>query len=538
MDWVWWKHGVIYHIYPRSFYDANHDGIGDLQGILEKLDYLQEMGVSAIWLCPIYQTNHVDFGYDVSHYRKIDPVFGTLEDFKKLLSEAQQRNIKVIMDLVLNHTSNQHDWFTESRSSIHSPKRDWYIWKKGIGKKPPNNWKSLFGGRGWTYDPITDQHYFHSFLPEQPDLNWRNSELKAILFSDIKYWLDMGVDGFRLDVINLIGKDKKLRNNPNIFQRIFQKQKHYSRNRKKSLKITKELRALIDSYESPKVIIGEIFAPPPGNSKLAATYIGKMDDNLNMTFDFSLIFSRWNARKYYQSIKKWYNKIPASGWPCNVLSNHDLLRSYNRFRFRTHKLAKAKLEALLLLSIKGTPFIYYGEEIGQANYWLKRKKLKDPLGIKFWPLFSGRDPARTPMQWEGNQKGGFSTVEPWLPVNVENAIKQQANVQDQQKDKYSLLNLYKRLITLRTRHKALYNGEWIPYEKGTNGVLSYLRKDGEEELLIALNFKSGLRNFKLPNDGTYELIFSINNPQNTDVTYSENFKLEPFAGVIFQKKVI
>ena len=532
-DWIWWKHGVIYHIYPRSFYDSNGDGIGDLQGIIQKLDYIKDLGVSAIWLSPIYRSTHYDFGYDVSHYRKIDPVFGSLEDFQTFLKEAHHRGIHVIMDLVLNHTSDQHDWFLESRSAVDHPKRDWYIWKKGKGIRPPNNWKSVFGGSGWTYDPQTREYYYHSFLPQQPDLNWRNSELKEVLFADIKYWLDMGVDGFRLDVINLIGKDKKFRDNPNWFQRQLKNEKHFSRNRKRSLKITKQLRMLLDSYPEEKVVIGEIFAPPPGDSKLAASYIGKQDDNLNLTFDFSLIFSRWSARGYYLSIRKWYKTLPKEGWPCNVLSNHDLLRSYNRFKFRRNKLAKAKIEALLLLTLKGTPFVYYGEEIGQANHQLKRKELQDPLGKKYWPFFSGRDPARTPMQWGTGPHAGFSSVAPWLPANLSNAKKDGANVAEQTQAQYSLLNLYRRLIQLRKKHKALSAGTWTAIQKGGNGIIAYWRVTEEESFLVVLNFRRSVKKVQLP-AGEFELKFSINKPSLKQKLYQSAFEIEAFGGIILK----
>jgi len=417
---IWWKHGVIYHIYPRSFQDSNGDGIGDIRGIIRRIGYLKELGIDGIWISPMYQSPMVDFGYDVSDYRSIDPVFGTMEEFTELLKVAHESGIRVILDVVLNHTSDRHPWFIASSSSVTNPKRKWYIWKEGIAGSPPNNWKSAAGGSAWTFDEKTKQFYLHSFFREQPDLNWRNDEVQEAVFEEMKFWLDLGVDGFRLDVINLVVKDKKFRNNP-AFLGIHAFQKHvYTRNRKRSITLVTRIRQLLDRYDS-RVSIGEIYAPPPGDPRNAARYQAKGHNGLHLTFDFSLIFTRWNAHAYFRCIRNWYECIPAGGWPCHVQSNHDLLRNIDRLPWRTYREQKAKVAATLLLTLKGTPFIYYGEEIGMHNARIPRSRIQDPLGKRYWPLFAGRDQARTPMQWTGDPGGGFTEGEPWLPLSKDTA---------------------------------------------------------------------------------------------------------------------
>ncbi len=536
--YVWWKHGVIYHIYVRSFCDSNSDGIGDLKGVISKLDYLQSLGINAIWLSPIYRSTNYDYGYDVAHYRKIAPEYGSMDDFKLLLQKCHSRNIKVIMDLVLNHTSNQHDWFLESSSSLNNPKRDWYIWKKGNGRRPPNNWKSAFGKSAWTLDVYTGEYYYHSFLPQQPDLNWQNKELRKELFEDIKFWLDLGVDGYRLDVINMLGKDKQFRNNPSWLGNLFirGKYKYRSRNRSRSIKVSKKLRELLDDYDDKdRMAVGEIYTMPPGDPNLVSNYLGEKNDGLNMAFDFSLIFARWSAKGYYQSLQRWFDSIPPGSWPCNVLSNHDLLRNYNRNKWRSNKYEKAKLEAVLLLTIKGTPFIYYGEEIGQANNkQIKRKDLRDPLGKKYWPIFKGRDPARSPMQWTSEQYAGFSDTKPWLPINKDRI--ELANVAAQEKEQYSMLNLYKRLLKIRERTPALWAGDWTAVDKGENGILSYTRILNNNEVFVILNFSKQTNWYHLQPKHDYELIFSIVQPKLVKKQVGEKVRLRPYDSLIFIKK--
>jgi alpha-glucosidase len=504
--WSWWKHGIIYQVLVKSFYDSDGDGIGDIQGIIHKLDYLADLGITALWLTPIFESTMYDQGYDVRDYLEIDPRYGTLEDFIVLLDKAHERDIRIILDMVLNHTSHYHPWFLESRSSVSNAKRDWYIWRDGEKGKPPNNWKSAFGGSAWEWDEKTQQYYLHSFLKEQPDLNWRNPELKKE-FSDIfRKWLNLGVDGFRLDVINTIIKDKKFRDNPRVFRFPFFQDHRFNRDRPKSIKVVKWLRTLINEYPD-RVIVGEVYTLPPGNSETVASYLGNGDNALHMAFDFSLIFSRWNARRYYKAIKKWYKHIPKKGWPCHVLSNHDLHRSINRYGILRDKNQKARVAAVMLLTLKGTPFLYYGEEIGMENIRLKRREIDDPLGKKFWPIYSGRDQARSPMQWNKEKHSGFTKGTPWLRVAYNY---QKKNVQVQLKDNDSILNTYRKLIHIRQHHSALQYGKWTPVSKGYNGVLSYIREDHDMKIFVVLNFSPAKKTIHLPDKSSWKVLFSTN----------------------------
>ena len=526
--WLWWKHGVIYHIYPRSFMDSGGDGIGDLQGIISKLDYLSDLGVDAIWLSPVFLSPMVDFGYDVSDYRKIDPVFGTLEDFKMLICIAHDLGIRVISDMILNHTSDQHLWFKESRSATDNPKRNWYIWKDGNKTYPPNNWKSAVGGSAWQLDKTTGQYYYHSFFKEQPDLNWRNPELAGAFFEELKFWLDLGVDGFRLDVINLIVKDKKFRNNPYLFWNPLFQQHIFTRNRRKSLKIVRELRKLIDQYEN-RVLVGEIYTLPPGNSQVAGSYLSN-GDGIHLAFDFSLIFRSWNAKRYFRCIEEGYRHIPEKGWPSIVLSNHDLFRSIDRFPWRRNKEQKAKVAAALLLTLKGTPFIYYGEEIGMRNSRIKYRDLRDPLGKRFWPFFSGRDKARTPMQWNSSLHGGFTDEKPWLPVNSDTVHR---NVEKQEKEQTSLLTFYKTLIKIRKNHPALQQGQWIPMLTGRNGILVYARIVEDEWIVIVLNFTGRKKRMVLQEHCFGSVLYSTH--RNVDeIYYFQDLWIFPFEVSIYK----
>jgi alpha-glucosidase len=529
--WTWWKHGVIYHIYVRSFFDSDGDGIGDLNGLISKLDYLVDLGINAIWLSPVYDSPNFDFGYDVTDYRGINPEYGTVESFRNLLQQCHSMGIRVIMDMILNHTSLHHPWFVESRLSRFSEKRQWYIWKDGIKGGPPNNWKAAVGGSAWEYDLQTEQFYLHSFFREQPDLNWRNPEVAERLFDEMKFWLDLGVDGFRLDVINMIVKDKKFRNNP-VFWGLPVLQKHkYTRNRPKSRKIVMKLRELLDGYPE-RTSIGEIYSLPPGNAELAASYLANGNNGLHLAFDFSLIFSSWKAADYHQRIADWDARIPKGGWPCNVLSNHDLFRSMDRFGWRRHKLEKARISAVLLMTLRGTPFIYYGEEIGMKNGKIGYQDILDPLGKKFWPAFSGRDKARTPMQWTSGENAGFSEGSPWLPVHSDYRI---TNVQNQKEDPDSLFSLYKTLMALRKLHPALMSGRWVSLLNGKTGVLAYSRIEETEHLIVVLNFTGSVKRVRLAEHIQGEVIFSTHRPVG-DIYYMQDLKIDPYEASIFIKE--
>ncbi|MBP7603411.1 MAG: alpha-glucosidase [Spirochaetes bacterium] len=507
---LWWKHGVIYQIYPRSFYDSNGDGIGDIRGIIEKLDYLEWLGVDAVWLSPVNKSPMYDFGYDISDFRKIDPLFGTDRDFDRLISESHRRGIRIIMDLVINHTSHLHLWFVQSRSSRSNPKRDWYIWVDGVKGRPPNNWRAAFGGSAWEWDRETGQYYLHSFLKEQPDVNWRNAELKKAMFGEVAYWLDRGVDGFRLDVVNWYVKDKKFRDNPYVrglsyAPRPYDLQEHiFDRNRKRTHRILKEFRSLLDSYPE-RMAVGEVFSPPPGDPELSASYLGDGEDELHLVFDFSLLYSKWSGRKFLKTARKWLALVPEDGWPCHVLSNHDQVRHISRYARGGYTDARARVAATFLLTLKGTPFIYYGEEIGMMEARIRRSDMRDPAGKKYWPFYRGRDGARTPMQWNGGHAAGFTAGRPWLPVH---RGYRSVNVEEQREEPGSLLNFYRRLILLRRSVRALGHGEWVQARKARDGVVAWYRLYEGEKVLVVMNFTRRRKRLMLESGEPWEILIS------------------------------
>ncbi|MDR2732006.1 MAG: alpha-glucosidase [Fibromonadaceae bacterium] len=516
----WWKNGVVYHIYPNSFKDSNNDGIGDIPGIIKKLDYLAGLGVDAIWLSPIYPSPMVDVGYDIADYKSIDDQYGTMDDFKNLLGEAHKRGIRIIMDLVLNHTSDLHPWFLESRSSKNSPKRDWYIWrppKDGKKGKKPNNWKTNFGKKAWRYDHKTREYYYHSFFWQQPDLNWRNPEVKKAMFDIMRYWLDMGIDGFRLDVINLIYKDPELKDNK--FS-LFGKSKIHNRNHPEAYDLLKDFRKLLDSYPE-KTSVGEIYVQPPGDPALATSFLGSGTDMLHLVFDFSLVFTLWRASGYYKTITNYYQNIPESGWPCFFLSNHDIGRSIKRLLWERNKYAKAKLHAVLLLTLKGTPFIYYGDEIGMENVSIPKHHIRDLYGRLLYPFFGGRDRARTPMQWSDKPNAGFSKQTPWLPVSENYTA---INVKT---DGASILSIYKALLALRKQYETLQKGDITFLDKGENNVLAYSRKHGQEEIIVLLNFSNRKKRYS-QSLGNAEILFSTHGTTKLDGKAT----LQAFEGVV------
>ncbi|MBN2174019.1 MAG: alpha-glucosidase [Bacteroidales bacterium] len=528
-DWLWWKHGVIYHIFPLSFYDSDGDGFGDLQGIVQKLDYLSELGIDAIWLSPVYQSPMIDFGYDVSDYRKIDPVFGNMDDFRHLLQECHNRGIRLIMDMVMNHTSDQHPWFVDSKSSKDNPKREWYIWKEPRKGRRPNNWKSAYGGSAWELEKTTGQYYLHTFFKEQPDLNWRNKELRKAFMEEFKFWLDMGVDGFRLDVINMIVKDKKFRNNPGLLMGLLGRWKWHTRNQPKSYKIVRQLRKMMDQYEE-RMMVGEVYTLPPGDSELAGSYLEDGTSAIHLAFDFSLMFKPWSAHKYYRAIEKWYASIPMKGWPCHVFSNHDLRRLISRLGSGENRYHRARVAAMLLLTLKGTPFIYYGEEIGMQNTPIKYQQIKDRLGKKFWPVYKGRDKARTPMQWDAGEFAGFSRVVPWLPVNPDRG---KINVADQKNNRDSLYKFYQTLLQLRKRYEALHSGNWVPLVRGEKGAIVYLRIAHNQKLIVLLNFLSR-KNYVSIEGGFISKVLLSTHRFNNEHIEATDLQLKPFEATLLE----
>jgi alpha-glucosidase len=485
----WWQHGVVYQIYPRSFMDSNSDGVGDLNGIIEKLDYLNDgtensLGVEAIWLSPFQRSPMADFGYDVADYCDVDPLFGTLADFDRLVAEAHRRGIKVIIDYVPNHTSDQHPWFLESRSSRDNPKRDWYIWRDPQADgTPPNNWGSFFGGPAWTYDAVTGQYYLHQFVKEQPELNWRNPEVHDAMLDVLRFWLNRGVDGFRMDVIGLLIKDKDLRDNPPDPNArpdlpdndIFGRQLHiYTEDQDEVHEIIQDIRKLLDSYED-RCGIGELWGP----MDRWVRYYGENNDELHLPFNFRLMLQPWDAKAMRACVDELEAAIPSFAWPNYVLGNHDQWRVATRFG----GLAQARLAGMMLLTLRGTPTFYYGDEIGLENGVIPLEKIQDPQGINLGAERS-RDVARTPMQWDGSPNAGFSTTEPWLPVTDDFAMR---NVATEAQDPTSMLNFYRRMFWLRRRSPALNSGSYRPLDVEGNYYV-YLREYNQEKKLVVLNF--------------------------------------------------
>ncbi len=491
-DTLWWKHGVLYQIYPRSFFDSDGDGVGDLTGLVQRLDYLQDLGISGIWLSPIFPSPMKDFGYDISDYRGIDKVFGNLSDLRILVDQAHSRGIRVILDMVFNHSSDRHPWFLESRRSPEDPKRDWYLWhpgKKRGHRRPaaPNNWRGAFGGRAWTWDEETQEYYLHLFLKEQPDLNWRNPEVRAALFDVLRHWMELGVDGFRFDVINFIVKDAEFRSNPYRFHRDlprrFEQQNHlFDRTRPESHTFLKELREVLDEYPE-RMSVGEIF-PNEGviDHRAVASYIGDGTDELHLAFDFSLNYVRFRAAEFSRSVEGQYKALPEKGWPVHVLSNHDQSRAMTRLAHGSPE--KMKLLLTFLLTQRGTPFLYYGDEIGMDDVRVPRDRMQDPVGIRYWPLHPGRDRARTPMQWAEGPGAGFSPADPWLPVPLK---VRNANVQSQKGKPGSILEHTRQLIRLRKERRELSHGDWKLLDS-CRSVLAYSRSESGRTLVILLNF--------------------------------------------------
>jgi alpha-glucosidase len=482
----WWQSGAVYQIYPRSYQDSNADGVGDLRGILQRLDYLQTLGVGAIWLSPFFKSPMADFGYDVADYCDVDPLFGTLDDFDELVAAAHARDIKVIIDYVPNHTSSQHPWFLESRQSRTNPKADWYIWRD---PKPngglPNNWGSAFGGPAWTWDEQRGQYYFHQFTPQQPDLNWRNPEVKAAMLDVLRFWFRRGVDGFRMDVIWMIWKHPDMPDQPPLpgavlrgENDIFNSQQHiYDWDYEGIHDLMREMRLIADEF-GDTVLIGEIYLP----LERWVRYYGTADaPELHLPFNFRLIELReWTAAAVRSEIAMLEAAVPRHGYPNYVLNNHDQPRFPSRFGAQHTRTA-----AMLLLTLRGTPTLYQGEEIGMVNGIIAPHQIKDPQGINLG-LAHTRDVARTPMQWDSSPYAGFSTVEPWLPVHPDYTI---TNVAAQINAPHSTFNLYRTLLKLRREHTAFSIGTLTLLDLHPD-VVAYERASGTERFIVVLNFGS------------------------------------------------
>ena len=532
MTYQWWQTGVVYQIYPRSFNDSSGNGVGDLQGIIDKLDYLSNtLGVDAIWISPFYPSPMKDFGYDVADYCDIDPLFGDLATFDRLLAEAHQRGLKIIIDWVPNHTSDEHAWFVESRSGRENPKRDWYIWRdaKPDGS-PPNNWGSFFGGPAWSFDEPTGQYYMHQFVPEQPELNWRNPEVKAAMFDTLRFWLDRGVDGFRMDVIGLIIKDEQLRDNPlnpkaradlpanDLFSRL---QQVYNLDQEEVHPILKEIRQIFDEYEG-RVAIGELWGPLDRWVK----YYGANGDELHLPFNFRLMDEgQWSPQRMRDLVGTMEAALPDFAWPNYVLGNHDRIRLATRFGGQ----AQARVAAMLLLTLRGTPTLYYGDEIGLENGIIPPEKIQDPQGINLGAERT-RDVCRTPMQWDARENAGFSQVEPWLPVSADYASR---NVSTMQADPTSILQLYEELLALRKNSTTLQVGSYNALNILPETCFVYQRATEKERWLIALNFTDAAQTFSLADAGQAKCLLSTYLDRSGGIALND-ISLRPNEGIIIQ----
>lgn len=488
----WWQHAVFYEIYPRSFADSNNDGFGDLNGITSKLDYLKKLGVDAIWISPCFPSPQVDFGYDVSDYENIDPVYGTLTDFDRLAKEGHDHNIRIILDFVVNHTSDQHKWFLDSKSSKTAAHRDWYIWRDGRGPNgPPNNWVSIFGGSAWKLDPATGQYYYHAFYAEQPDLNWRNPAVEKAMFDVTRWWYKRGVAGFRLDAVDRMFEDSNLHDNPilpgkNKFGDPIL-ENTYDVEKTPMHEALTRLRKVAD--ESDAVLIGETWTK---NFDELKAYYGGHSKELQMPMDF--LFATVNKLSAPEFRRQIAGVDSSGGWPVFVISNHDMRRSYNRYGDGQHNDAIAKLMAGLYLTLRGTPIMYYGEELGMENNDPKNKEdVKDPIGKLGWPEEKGRDGERTPMQWTDAANAGFSSATPWLPVP--DSYKTH-NAATEDKDPDSILNFYRKLLGLRHTDQALLEGEYVALNESDPNVISYLRRYKNEAVLVVLNMSGEQQSVK------------------------------------------
>ncbi len=543
----WWKNTVIYEIYPRSFADATNSGMGNLKGITGKLDYLADLGVGALWLTPCYPSPQVDFGYDISDYCAIAPEYGTMADFDELVREAKKRNIRIIMDLVMNHTSDKHPWFIESRSSKDNPKRDWYVWRDGKSKdQPPNNWQALFGHSAWQFDPKTKQYYYHFFYPQQPDLNWRNPVVKKAMFDVVRFWLDKGVAGFRLDAINTLYEDPELKDNPtkpgkNAYGDPNMEDKYNYLLLPEIHAALRDLRSVLDKYPDNPVLVGETTAEDI--SRLVSMY-GRNNDEIQLPMNFRFAYVDKLSAPLFRARIAEIDKNSADGWPTFLYSNHDRTRHYDRYAAgmandSDTKDRITKLLAAMLLTVRGTPVMYYGEEIGMENRDPQRlEEVQDPIGKLGWPKEKGRDGERTPMQWSADTNAGFSTAKPWVPVAGNYKTH---NVATEEKYPDSVLNFYKSLLKLRKSEPALREGDYKALNTDDANVLTYVRNKGKDTVVIALNMSNRAQTVSIDpascnvtSDNASVLISS--SPKVSGAISVRKLELEPFTAVVLRMR--
>ncbi len=542
----WWKKSVFYQIYPRSYSDSTNNGIGDLRGIINKIrgGYLTKLGIDAIWLSPMYPSPQEDFGYDITDFNAINPEYGTMDDFDELLEVLHANNIKIILDMVLNHTSHKHKWFKQSKTSLTNPKREWYVWKKGKGKhgkSPPNNWKAIIGGSAWEWDETTEEFYLHQFLPCQPDLNWQNSEVKKAMFNSMKFWLDKGVDGFRLDIIHTVFEDTQFRDNPrsiyllpshlrldSLFQNPI-----FTQFLPETVDLCVDLRSLVDNYNPERVLIGEAAGGPEIISPLYGT---PEKSGLNLVFDFQFANQSFSSKKFKNSILDSITHLN-DFWPCYTFSNHDTVRMISRYG---NSEKKARVLTLLLLTVRGTPVIYQGEEIGMHQGKIPRNKVVDPIGKwKIWGLplgrFFGRDGCRTPFQWTNSKiNAGFSSnpdVKPWLPIS---SNFQKINVESQEKNEYSMFNFYRELLRFRHENEWLQEGKMEFIETQSKHCLAFSRNLGPNSGMVILNFHK--KPIRIINPFlNSEKVFSTDTLSHSKVL-EKYITVNRYEGIIIQKK--
>lgn len=550
---LWWKKTTVYQIYPRSYQDSNRDGIGDLQGIISRLDYIKDLGVETIWFSPFFKSPQQDFGYDISDYTKISPEYGTMEDCEQLISETHDREMKIVFDLVLNHTSDQHPWFKESRSNRNSPKRNWYVWRDGRkpnGKAPPNNWQSMTSGSGWHYDRVTDQWYWAAFLPCQPDLNYRNPEVKEAMFGVMRFWLDKGVDGFRLDIIGSIYEDPEFKDNPRTWQFLptsdergmLFRSAEMTLNHPDNYEFVKELRTLVDSYDPPRFLVGEVF----GDYHQMVKYCGGREyDGLHSVFLFQSMEAEFSKKGYQKLIADFERNFSPPLIPTWVFSNHDRYRNIKQL---DNNREKAKLQAALQLTMRGVPYIYYGEEIGMEQVNIPFKESKDAVSFRFkkFPNFITkilmkltdgaihRDGCRTPMQWDSTVNAGFSnSSETWLPVGESYP---EINVMVEMENENSVLHCYQRFLRLRSNHHALNSGVIRVFDNPEQDILIFQRRNFDESLMIIANFHAKPREVNWNTDKSSTILASTyfeRNGKEIELNTNNRLLLLPYELVVF-----
>ncbi len=549
----WWKEGVVYQIYPRSFYDTNGDGIGDLRGIIKKLDYLKELGITIIWLNPVYKSPNDDNGYDISDYQNIMDEFGTLDDLQNLISELHKRGLKLIMDLVVNHTSDEHLWFIRSRSSKQSPFRDYYIWRSGKNGRKPNNWKSFFGGSAWEKDKATDEYYLHLFTKKQPDLNWENPEVRDKVYKMMKWWLDKGIDGFRMDCINMISKEAGLPDTDECDSRKTLRTRPFINGPRVHEFLQEMNTKVLAGYDI--MTVGECAGV---TTEDAMKYAGEDRHELDMIFQFELVeldfgpegkwdIGQWKLPDFKNVISRWQKALHGKAWNSNYLMNHDQPRALSRFGHDgKYRRESAKLLATLLLTLEGTPYIYQGEEVGMTNIAFDSiNDYRDVATLNFYQEAVGnsmdkkrvmeaihyrsRDNSRTPMQWDSSENAGFTKGNPWIKVNPNY---KQINISEALKDPDSIFYYYKRMIELRKHNPCLVYGDYTLLKDEDENIYVYLRTYGKERFLVILNFSDNISFLKLTEPGSHAE-FIIGNYE-VSVKTGIDKKMRPYEARVYR----